>query len=83
MFDAISCCGMSRKAIEGGQLNLQLWNPRDYALDTHRTVDDKPYGGGPGMVMMVEPLKAAIQAARAVAPAPSGTTRSDKSVTCI
>jgi tRNA (guanine37-N1)-methyltransferase len=47
---------------------LQTWNPRDFADDAHRTVDDRPYGGGPGMVMMVEPLRRAIDAARKAAP---------------
>jgi tRNA (guanine37-N1)-methyltransferase len=60
--------GVTGRAIERGQVTLQLWNPRDYADDAHRTVDDRPYGGGPGMVMMVEPLRRAIQAARAAVP---------------
>ena len=60
--------GVTGRAIERGQVTLQLWNPRDYADDAHRTVDDRPYGGGPGMVMMVEPLRQAIQAARTAVP---------------
>jgi len=64
MYDAIQSYGMTRRAIEHGLLNLHLWNPREYTTDNHRTVDDRPYGGGPGMVMKVEPLRAAIQAAR-------------------
>jgi tRNA (guanine37-N1)-methyltransferase len=60
--------GVTGRAIERGQVTLQLWNPRDYADDAHRTVDDRPYGGGPGMVMMIEPLRQAIQAARSAAP---------------
>jgi tRNA (guanine37-N1)-methyltransferase len=56
--------GIPRRAAERGLLRLETWNPRDYTTDRHRTVDDRPYGGGPGMVMRVEPLKAAIQAAR-------------------
>jgi tRNA (guanine37-N1)-methyltransferase len=60
--------GVTGRAIERGQVTLQLWNPRDYADDAHRTVDDRPYGGGPGMVMMVEPLRQAIQAARSAVP---------------
>jgi len=67
MFDAVRH-GVTGRAIERGQVELQLWNPRDYADDMHRTVDDRPYGGGPGMVMMVEPLRQAITAARAAAP---------------
>jgi len=60
--------GVTGRAVERGQVGLQLWNPRDYAEDVHRTVDDRPYGGGPGMVMMVEPLRQAIAAAKAAAP---------------
>jgi tRNA (guanine37-N1)-methyltransferase len=60
--------GVTGRAVERGQVALQLWNPRDYAEDVHRTVDDRPYGGGPGMVMMVEPLRLAIGAAKAAAP---------------
>ena len=67
MFDAMRC-GISGRAIERGQVTLELWNPRDYTQDAHRTVDDRPYGGGPGMVMMVEPLRLAIEDARAAAP---------------
>ncbi len=65
MFDAISQYGVSSRALENGLFELGLWNPRDYTEDKHRTVDDRPYGGGPGMVMMVEPLLKAIRAARA------------------
>ena len=68
MFDAIRY-GVTGRAIERGLAELVLWNPRDYAHDVHRTVDDRPYGGGPGMVMMAEPLRQAIVAARAAAPA--------------
>ena len=60
--------GVTGRAVERGQVALQLWNPRDYADDVHRTVDDRPYGGGPGMVMMVEPLRQAIEAAKEAAP---------------
>jgi tRNA (guanine37-N1)-methyltransferase len=60
--------GVTGRAVERGQVGLRLWNPRDYADDVHRTVDDRPYGGGPGMVMMVEPLRQAIAAAKAAAP---------------
>lgn len=67
MFDAIRQ-GVTGRAIERGQVELHHWNPRDYTKDVHRTVDDRPYGGGPGMVMMVEPLKAAIQDAKAASP---------------
>lgn len=57
--------GIMARACERGLLRLVTWNPRDYARDRHRSVDDRPYGGGPGMVMKVEPLRAAIKAARA------------------
>ena len=67
MFEA-SRQGITGRAIERGQVELHLWNPRDYTHDVHRTVDDRPYGGGPGMVMKVEPLKAAIEDAKAAAP---------------
>ena len=60
--------GVTGRAVERGQVAMRLWNPRDYADDAHRTVDDRPYGGGPGMVMMVEPLRQAIEAAKAAAP---------------
>ncbi len=60
--------GVTGRAIERGQVELVQWNPRDFTDDAHRTVDDRPYGGGPGMVMMVEPLRAAIRAAREAAP---------------
>ena len=65
MFEAISAYGVTGRAIEKGILQLRVRNPRDFATDARRTVDDRPYGGGPGMVMMAEPLAAAINAARA------------------
>jgi tRNA (guanine37-N1)-methyltransferase len=65
MFAAVSDFGIARRAREEGRWSLALWNPRDYATDVHRTVDDRPYGGGPGMVMMPGPLVAAIEAIRA------------------
>ena len=61
--------GIQGRAIDNGLLELQTWNPRDYTGDKHRGVDDRPYGGGPGMVMQVQPLRAAIQAARETATA--------------
>ena len=60
--------GVTGRALERGMVELESWNPRDYTHDVHRTVDDRPYGGGPGMVMKVEPLRAAIESARAAAP---------------
>ena len=64
MFDAITDCGITARAVRHGLLELALWNPRDFTTDRHRTVDDRPYGGGPGMVMMTEPLSRTIAAAR-------------------
>lgn len=64
MFEAVSAHGITGRAVKNGLLTLRVWNPRDYTDDRHRTVDDRPYGGGPGMVMLVEPLKRAICAAR-------------------
>lgn len=65
MFDAISQHGITARALQNKLYDLSLWNPRDYTTDNHRTVDDRPYGGGPGMVMLAEPLEQAIQAAKA------------------
>jgi tRNA (guanine37-N1)-methyltransferase len=59
--------GVTGRAIRAGAVKLELLNPRDFATDRHRTVDDRPYGGGPGMVMAVEPLRSTIRAARATA----------------
>lgn len=67
MFDAVRDHGITRRAIEQQLLQLEVWNPRQFTTDNHRTVDDRPYGGGPGMVMMVEPVKKAIHAAREAA----------------
>jgi tRNA (guanine37-N1)-methyltransferase len=65
MFRTVTETGVLGRAVESGVLRLDLFDPRSYTTDRHRTVDDRPYGGGPGMVMMVEPLLAAIEAARA------------------
>lgn len=64
MFEAVTGYGVTGRAVKNGLLALQVWNPRDYTEDRHRSVDDRPYGGGPGMVMMIEPLARAIDAAR-------------------
>jgi tRNA (guanine37-N1)-methyltransferase len=61
--------GVTGRAVQRGLLSLHTWNPRDYTRDRHRTVDDRPYGGGPGMVMRYEPLRDAIRAVRAESPA--------------
>ena len=63
-FDAIARHGITRRALEEGLFELKTWDPRDFTSDNYRRVDDRPYGGGPGMVMMAEPLQAAIRAAR-------------------
>ncbi len=65
MFKALTDYGVTSRAIAKQLITLQLQNPRDFATDVHKTVDDRPYGGGPGMVMKVEPLRSAIQALRA------------------
>lgn len=64
MFEAITEYGVTGRAVSQGILSLNYWNPRDFTHDRHRTVDDRPYGGGPGMVMKVAPLNDAITAAR-------------------
>jgi tRNA (guanine37-N1)-methyltransferase len=63
MFAAVTEYGMPSRAVARGILNIGLFNPRDYTVDRHRTVDDRPYGGGPGMLMKVAPLEAALDAA--------------------
>jgi tRNA (guanine37-N1)-methyltransferase len=64
MFAAITQSGITRRAFEQNKCELALWNPRDFTSDNYRTVDDRPYGGGPGMVMLAKPLEAAIAAAK-------------------
>lgn len=64
MFTALTQSGITRRAFEQKRCELALWNPRDFTNDRHRTVDDRPYGGGPGMVMLCKPLEDAIDAAR-------------------
>jgi len=64
MFDALTQDGITGRAIERGLLQLAVTNPRDFTADRHQTVDDRSYGGGPGMVMMLPPLRDAINAAR-------------------
>jgi len=65
MFGALTGNGISRRAMARDLYSLTCWNPRDYTTDVHRTVDDRPYGGGPGMVMLASPLEEAIAAAKA------------------
>jgi tRNA (guanine37-N1)-methyltransferase len=64
MLDAITEWGISGRARDRRCYDVVTWNPRDYAQDAYRTIDDRPYGGGPGMVMLVKPLEKAIAAAR-------------------
>src|SRR4029079_6647068 len=64
MLDALADSGITRRALDEKRFELHVWDPRDYATDSYRRVDDGPYGGGPGMVMMAEPVQAAIDAAR-------------------
>jgi len=67
MFRAITEHGVTGRAVKQQLLEFHCWNPRDFTTDKHKTVDDRPYGGGPGMLMMVEPLRQAIHAAKAAA----------------
>lgn len=67
MFKAITEFGVTGRAVKHNLLQVECWNPRDFTFDKHKTVDDRPYGGGPGMLMMVQPLRDAIHAARAAA----------------
>lgn len=69
LFRILSDQGVTGRAMTRGLAQLHLWNPRDFTSDIHRTVDDRPYGGGPGMLMKVAPLRDTIAAARAAAPA--------------
>lgn len=71
MFQAVTGYGISGRAHDRGLYTLNTWNPRDDADDVHRTVDDRPYGGGPGMVMRVEPLRSTLQRVKALDTEPS------------
>jgi tRNA (guanine37-N1)-methyltransferase len=64
MFEAIAKYGITSRALDKKIYQLTLWNPRDFTTDNYKTVDDRPYGGGPGMVMLAEPLENAIKAAK-------------------
>ena len=64
MFTAITGSGITSRALEAGLYSLTTWNPRDFTTDNYRTVDDRPYGGGPGMVMLAEPLERALDGIR-------------------
>ena len=63
MLAAITQSGITSRAVKLGLIAIECWNPRQFTSDRHSTVDDRPYGGGPGMVMMVQPLRDAIEAA--------------------
>ena len=65
MFSALTDYGVTGRAVKNGLISIQCWNPREFTHDKHRTVDDRPYGGGPGMLMKVQPLRDAIHAAKA------------------
>lgn len=67
MFRAITEHGVTGRAVKSGLLQIECWNPREFTHDKHRTIDDRPYGGGPGMLMMVQPLRDAIHAAKQAA----------------
>jgi len=65
LFEPFLAAGVTRRAYASGQVSVRLWNPRDFAQGNYRRVDDRPFGGGPGMVMMIEPLERCLQALRA------------------
>ena len=62
MFDAVLDYGITRRALDRELYRFRAWNPRDFTDDPHRTVDDRPYGGGPGMLMLAEPLDRTLSA---------------------
>ena len=77
MFGSVTEYGVTGRAVKNGVLGVEHFNPRDHAVDKHRTVDDRPYGGGPGMVMMNDPLSKAIQTAQVAASAVKGVALAD------
>lgn len=72
LFQPFLAHGINRRAFESKQVDVRLWNPRDFAVGNYRRVDDRPFGGGPGMVMMAEPLWRCLQAIRAERAEPEG-----------
>jgi len=74
LFAPFLASGVTRRAYESGQVEVVLWNPRDFAEGNYRRIDDRPFGGGPGMVMMAQPLSACLDAALAARGAESGST---------
>ena len=84
MFSAIVEHGITQRAYMEGRWSLRTWNPRDFVADAHRTIDDRPFGGGPGMVMMAQPLADALAAVKkdgggtkVIALAPNGNRLTD------
>ncbi|MGY0218814.1 tRNA (guanosine(37)-N1)-methyltransferase TrmD [Endozoicomonadaceae bacterium StTr2] len=67
MFRAVTEHGVTGRAVKQGLIDVETWNPRDFTHDKHRTVDDRPFGGGPGMLMKIQPLRDAIHAAKEAA----------------
>lgn len=65
MLSSLTDYGVTGRAVDRGLLTLDHWNPRSFTADRHQTVDDRPYGGGPGMVMQIDPLRQSIEAAKA------------------
>lgn len=88
MLEAVTGFGVTGRAVKRGLIQVESWNPRDFTRDRHRTVDDRPFGGGPGMLMKVQPLRDAIHAAKKAAGedakviylSPQGKTLDQKSV---
>lgn len=74
LFDAVTDAGITGRAAQNGLWALHRWNPRDFTRDAYRRVDDRPYGGGPGMVMLFEPMARALAAAQAAQQEQTGTT---------
>ena len=70
MFDAVTKSGITSRALEAKLWQIATWNPRDFTEDNYRTVDDRPYGGGPGMVMLAGPMEKALDAAKAAGGGP-------------
>ena len=87
MFDAVTQNGITSRAMQRGLWSLNTWNPREETEDNHRTIDDRPFGGGPGMVMMAEPLARTLKRirrsgnrGRVISFAPNGTRLTDETV---
>jgi tRNA (guanine-N1)-methyltransferase len=78
MFTALTQSGITRRAFEQSKCKLSMWNPRDFTNDKHKTVDDRPYGGGPGMVIQAEPVAKAIDKAISIAQKKSKSKKVNK-----